>query len=183
MNLIQGLLKIRLGLEKDDMQLVADGYEMLSGEKVEVNTDLKIEIVSPKLDFDELKEKIATEVYIETKKAIKEHDGKIPGKRGRPKKPKFVLQEQTIENVRRVVEPNLMGKEKKPNKFVDDGTLFIEDREIDAKLQKGKPPVERRPPVQMLNIKCEGCSKQYEVNPAYFDPDMRKLCNRCAKRG
>lgn len=144
MSLIQALSKIKAGIENGDMQLVADGYEILSGDKVVV-----------KENFD---------MIVEEKP-----------KKGRPKKNVTTL--VTTNKVDQI----LLGRDKKPNKFTDNGELFVEDKIIDAKLHI-KSPVKRRPPAQILQLSCQECGKQYELSSELYVKDARKLCGKCCKR-
>lgn len=180
MNLIQGLMKIRTGLETGDMQVIADGYEMLSGEKVEVKYE-SVQVNLPNTSF-------TTKVEKELANAMRNQsppismETKVTKKRGRPRKNyggntpvAHIVETAKADQI-------LLGKEKKPNRFVDDGTQCSEDRDIDAKLHK-VPPVPRRQAISLLTLQCDRCRKDYELHPDLYIAGSRKLCNTCSRVG
>lgn len=140
MSLLVGLSKIKEGINSQNFELVIQGYELITGEKI-------------------------TNVV------------KVPEKpkKGRPKKTATTA--PAMINTTQI----LLGKDRKPNGFVDTGELYQEDKIIDAKLHV-KPPVSRREPPQIVKCTCAECGKVYEVVSSLYIADARKLCNTCSKR-
>lgn len=181
MNFIQGLMKIRTGLETGDIQVIADGYEMLSGEKVEVSNYKSVQV---NLQNDAFSVNLPKEIVdvIQNQSPPVSMECKLPKKRGRPRK--NYGGNTPVDNVVETAkaEQILLGKEKKPNRFVDDGTQCSEDRDIDAKLHK-VPPVPRRQAISLLTLQCDRCHKNYELHPDLYITGSRKLCNSCSRIG
>ncbi len=161
MNLIQGLMRLRAAIDQLDWHGVAGAYEMLTGEQVEVPN-------APETEKSCDKSGISDIINPPPKKP-----------RGRPKKK--VADSPAIERAM-VDTPILIGKEKKPNKFVDTGELHSEDK-LTAEERRKFRPSERRPPARMIKLKCQNCTREYEMNADFILPDARKLCNSCSRMG
>lgn len=73
-------------------------------------------------------------------------------------------------------------KNKKVNKFIDDGNEAAGDKDIDKKLWKGRKPVPRvRNAVEYIKHNCHKCGKTFEILPSQLTGiDKKKfICNSC----
>ena len=68
----------------------------------------------------------------------------------------------------------------KGNTWVDDGSLEVEDKELDKKLWGNKKPTERRAPLKLVKKTCS-CGVMEEVHPELAQSEIFK-CNKCLSR-
>lgn len=91
------------------------------------------------------------------------------------------LEQKAIEQVTNYSGSTIL-KNKRVNKFNDDGTEAVSDKDIDKKLWEGRKPVTRgRDAVNFINHNCHKCGKSFQILPSQLTGiDKKKfICNTC----
>lgn len=157
------LEKIRKGIETEDMQLVADGYNSLSIDEI---------VYKPKV-----KQKTAEETRAGWNKSkiqrYSEEDYSEP----------VTTRTFAGDGEKKIAKSEPFIPKKRPNLWTDSGETPPEyskkDKAADKK-NKGKP-ITKRQPYKPVNVICYSCGKSYSVNPIHaFGGKFR--CDGCNKQ-
>lgn len=144
--------KIKSGIEKEDMDLVSEGFYDLTGEIV--SREEAIDTQDPLLKQVVSDSSSDAEDFITSTRSS-----------GKPSK------------YSRAEPLEIRDRE---NSFVDDGTEASEDRELD-KILAVKPPVERtRQPFKKTSIQCSTCNKDFKISPSLVRENYK--CDSCIMR-
>ena len=143
------LQRIKAGIINNDMEQVIQGYAELTGEEVAISTG-----------GDETQTEEVSEPQVSEPKA---------------RMPKSATEDFSITHH----ENSTTGKYAKhqsisagENTFVDDG---VEHKDISTP-DVGR--IKRRPPVEMVDVKCHVCGKSEQINPTYKSGEFYR-CSRC----
>jgi|TARA_Y100000401_G_scaffold103932_1_gene95321 hypothetical protein len=143
------LQRIKEGIINNDMEQVIQGYAELTGEEVAISTG-----------GDETQTEEVSEPQVSEPKA---------------RMPKSATEDFSITHN----ENSTTGKYAKhqsisagENTFVDDG---VEHKDISTP-DVGR--IKRRPPVEMVDVKCHVCGKSEQINPTYKSGEFYR-CSRC----
>lgn len=181
MHLLKGIKLLEEAYRGKDWDKVADAYELISGEGLEIAKTEKLS------------------------KTIKEYVDTKPKKRGRPKKvleqslePSTVIQKSPQKVLKQQRDDNSQEERRQPrtepvrfigNLFVDDGTLAVEDKLIDKKLKKGKggkgwKRASPRPQHEFVEVDCgtRSCNTIVEVSPELYMADTTYFCPKCLSK-
>ena len=146
--------KIKKGILDNDMQQVIEGFELLTGQEVRP----KETTVG---DLELLEQETTAEEVVKLPTSSKDLDFSME-----PKKQNTGKQR----NARR--EPIAVGE----NQFVDDGT---EDKDIITPDISLTP--RNRPAVEMVDVTCHVCDKNYQVNPVVLGGEFYR-CDKCVDK-
>lgn len=127
--------KIKSGIQKNNMILVSEGFQDLTGEKVIAEDEQEVTEAEkvPKED---------TEDSFITSTRSSEPNGKSRIARSEP-----------------------LDIADRENTFVDDGTEALEDTEVDKKLAVKPPVERTRRIFKKISVTCVSCNKNFEIHP------------------
>ena len=144
--------KIKFGIESNDMGVVSEGFEDLTGEKVSTaQEETVVEKEAPQGEPDD-------NFITSTRSSESSESG---------------------ENSRIArAEPLSIGE--RENTFVDDGSEASEDFEIDKKLAIKAPVERKRKGFKKVSIRCVSCKKDFEIHPTLSRENYK--CDNCITR-
>ena len=128
--------KIKSGIQKNNMLLVSEGFQDLTGEKVTTEDDQE-------------------EVLTEEASTEDEEDSFITSTRSSESNKKS-----------RVARPQPLDIRDRENTFVDDGPEASEDSEIDKKLAVKPPVERTRKAFKKVSVVCVSCKKTLKIHPS-----------------
>jgi hypothetical protein len=144
--------KIKSGIESNDMRLVSEGFEDLTGEKVSpTHEEIVIEEEVPREEPD---------------------DNFITSTRS--------SESSEPEGNSRIARAEPITLEERENTFVDDGSEAPEDFEIDKKLAIKAPVERKRKAFKKVSIICVLCKKDFEIHPTLVRENYK--CDNCITR-
>lgn len=161
---------IKNGVLKNDISMVAEGYQMMTGEQL-LEKSVKSQ---PQTNKPVTPPKIVDEFDIENF---------IVGKDPKQQQPRVRIAEDGREEREARREPiNLQKVKEVGSLFIDDNTVAVEDKGLTER-QKVIPPVARtRPAAKLRAVECTGpCKRTYNVNPALI-PTGGYKCPNCIRR-